>query len=34
MICRSAAQPAEAASTYQLRNFFACNKINNLQASF
>jgi hypothetical protein len=27
-------QPAEAASKYQVRNFFAYNKINNLQASF
>ena len=26
VICRSASQPAEAASKYQLRNFLACNK--------
>jgi hypothetical protein len=31
--CSSASQPAEAASKYQFRNFLACNKINNLQAS-
>jgi hypothetical protein len=34
LICRSAFQLAEAASKHQVRNFFACNKINNLQASF